>query len=702
MIRSVLLLFVLLNSARIEPANICLTMIVKNEEAIIERCLESALPIVDYMMICDTGSSDRTVQIIEEYFERNNIPGRVCRHEWKNFGHNRTLSFQAAQKALKEEGFALDDTFLLFLDADMVLKAESDFNKNSLNHHAYAIEQKNQYNSSYNVRMVSAALPWRCVGETYEYWSCGSSCDEMRLHSLKIDDRNDGGCRSEKYERDIKLLRQALEGDAENARNMFYLALSYKGIQSHEEAIKWFQARMQKGGEKEEVWYSKLMTGECCEAMGNWGEALKYYLDAYQSLPDRAEPLQHISTYYRYQSQNDLAYLFASQAKQIPYPRHHSLFISHPAYDYMIDEDIAVSAYYTSFQAEGFAAANRLMLKRDIPDNIGDQAHKNMLFYVQNLEGAHFQPLEFDLPPIRKGLAAKYNPMNSSILKTGDGYEVICRTVNYIQIGAKHFKSLDLMDNSNLIRSRNFLLRYDRAFNLLSQQEVIEDLPFTRYKVRNIEGLEDCRMFKFKNSTWFTCTTLDTNPTGYPQISLCKLSDDRTDPTVRVEKLISMFGPDPRRCEKNWLPFVVEGQLHLIYSCDPYIIFKPEIDFENDRLYYRTNLHFVNLAHNFSRFSGSAAPIEFDEGYLAMVHEAIYDDTQRNYTHRFVYLDKNLNFKRLSKPFTFLHKGIEYCCGMTKDHSNQNLVMTIGIEDREAYLGFVSLNTVRALLEPLP
>ena len=38
-----------------------LVMIVKNEERSLRRCLEAAKPLVDEILITDTGSSDRTV-----------------------------------------------------------------------------------------------------------------------------------------------------------------------------------------------------------------------------------------------------------------------------------------------------------------------------------------------------------------------------------------------------------------------------------------------------------------------------------------------------------------------------------------------------------------------------------------------------------------------------------------------------------------
>lgn len=682
-----------------EKTKICLTMIVKNEAKIIERCLNSVN--ADCISICDTGSSDNTVELIEKFMKEKGIPGRIYRHDWKNFGHNRTLSAEAAQRTLKELGFSLQNTYLLFLDADMMLEVSPEFSKDSLKEDCYSIAQKNASQSYYNTRLVRASLPWKCIGVTHEYWSCQQPCRQSILDTLTIDDRNDGGCKSDKFERDIRLLTEGLEKEPDNERYMFYLAQSHRCLGNYDDAIKWYKARIEKGGWNEEVWYSKFMIGQCYEEMGEWDQALLVYLDAYQFNQKRAEPLQQISTYYRTKGQHNLAYMFAKQGAAIPYPKDQVLFISYPVYDYLFDQDLSISAYYTPFREEGYAATDRLILKKNVPQHIKEQAYRNMLFYVQNLKNIEYIPIDIELPSIREGLASHYNPMNPSIRKTEEGYEVICRTVNYLQIGAKHFKSLDLFDPTNTVKTRNFFVKYDRNLVLQSQQEIVENLVREKKKIFNIEGLEDCRFCEFDKGIWFTCTTLDTNPFGQPQISLCKLEDAKSGSTIKVEQLFPLFGPNPRRCEKNWLPFVKDKEFHVIYSYDPFTIYKPNLKFTN-RMLTRDEIGFEYIPeHDFSRFSGSAPPIEFDGGYLLLIHETVYNE-QRNYMHRFLYLDPTFHIKKISKPFSFLHLGIEYCCGMTVDHSGSKLILAIGIEDREAYLGIIDLNMVRSLLEPLP
>ena len=79
--------------------SISLCMIVKDEEAVLKRCLESVKDIVDEIIIVDTGSKDNTKNIAKEY--TNKID---------DFSKARNFSFS---KATKE--------YILWLDADDVI-----------------------------------------------------------------------------------------------------------------------------------------------------------------------------------------------------------------------------------------------------------------------------------------------------------------------------------------------------------------------------------------------------------------------------------------------------------------------------------------------------------------------------------------------------------------------------------------------------
>lgn len=86
---------------------ISLCMIVKNEEKNIVNCLDRALKIVDEAIVVDTGSTDKTVQLLKDNYGENEKV-KIIEYEWEN-------DFSKARnKSLK---YATGD-WILVLDAD--------------------------------------------------------------------------------------------------------------------------------------------------------------------------------------------------------------------------------------------------------------------------------------------------------------------------------------------------------------------------------------------------------------------------------------------------------------------------------------------------------------------------------------------------------------------------------------------------------
>ena len=77
--------------------SICLNMIVRNEAKVICRALDSVMELIDYWVICDTGSTDDTPAIIKSYFQERKIPGELHSQAWINFGHNRNEALKLAR-----------------------------------------------------------------------------------------------------------------------------------------------------------------------------------------------------------------------------------------------------------------------------------------------------------------------------------------------------------------------------------------------------------------------------------------------------------------------------------------------------------------------------------------------------------------------------------------------------------------------------
>ena len=96
---------------RARPASgltLSLCMIVRDEEQMLGRCLAAAAPAVDEIVIIDTGSTDRTIEIARSY------GARVIQQDWTgDFSEARNASLAAAT-----------GDWLIYLDADEVLIAE--------------------------------------------------------------------------------------------------------------------------------------------------------------------------------------------------------------------------------------------------------------------------------------------------------------------------------------------------------------------------------------------------------------------------------------------------------------------------------------------------------------------------------------------------------------------------------------------------
>jgi len=95
-----------------------LNMIVKNESAIIGRCLNSVFPHVDSWWIADTGSTDNTVEIIYEVAELHKLPGSILHVPFENFSQARNVSLGWVKQNIKSGEWG---GYVLLMDADMEL-----------------------------------------------------------------------------------------------------------------------------------------------------------------------------------------------------------------------------------------------------------------------------------------------------------------------------------------------------------------------------------------------------------------------------------------------------------------------------------------------------------------------------------------------------------------------------------------------------
>jgi glycosyltransferase involved in cell wall biosynthesis len=110
-----------------ETKCIAALIMVKNEELSIKKTFDSLKGYIDIVIVYDTGSTDNTIELIQEFFSNRNIKGKIVNEPFKNFSHNRNFALQAC--------VGMSD-YVLLLDADMILKINK-FDKRCLSNNDY-------------------------------------------------------------------------------------------------------------------------------------------------------------------------------------------------------------------------------------------------------------------------------------------------------------------------------------------------------------------------------------------------------------------------------------------------------------------------------------------------------------------------------------------------------------------------------------
>lgn len=609
---------------------IALILMIKNEERILQRCLEAVENVVDCFCICDTGSTDKTVEIAKEFLKTRK--GCVTIEPWKNFGYNRTISFQNAQKYIRDKlKWDLKDTYGLLLDADMVF-VPGKLREQQLTAEGYRFVQVNGSLEYYNTRLVRMDYPWKCVSVTHEYWD--GPTQQLAKDICYIDDRNDGGCKHDKFERDEKLLVQGLIDEPENVRYMFYLAQTYKCLGKLDESIKMYKKRIKAGGWVEEVWYSMYMIGEIHKIKGNLSKFEDWMQRAHAFRPTRTESIHKLAEFFRIIGHHYKAYHYTKIGLNTPYPKDDVLFIEGDVYRGKFDYEASILEYYVSQDKKrGTRASLNTFL--NIPGLFGSVL-SNLQFYAEELISTK---TKLNLP---SPFGDDFKPSAISI----DKYPFAnVRYVNY------------WMANGEYFTMHNCPVQTENAYINLETNEVImkmkdSSITLPRFDT-HVKGLEDIRLFHIGDSIKFTATSVR----EYEKDMVRVITGDYDKDCGEYKNVSILSSPVNSTCEKNWLP--IENTDMMIHSWHPYTLVN-----SNSKI-----LKISNTPEFFMHLRGSAAPIKYGDNYLALVHFVEYSKP-RKYYHCFVELNKSLEPSRISLPFVFKSASVEYCVSFRFQNEN--------------------------------
>jgi tetratricopeptide (TPR) repeat protein len=658
---------------------LCLNMIVKNESKIITRLFDTVLPIIDTYCICDTGSTDDTVNIIKQYFECKNIKGVVVVEPFKDFAYNRNFSLQSC--------LGLSD-YVLLLDADMVLEVRN-FNKMMLREYDLCnILQGNDNFYYQNARILKNNGSFNYIGVTHEYVSSpsGTKTKTFDKNELFINDLGDGGCKSDKFERDIRLLEKAIALEPNHDRYHFYLANSYFDLGNNEKAIENYEKRIKIGGWDQEVWYSYYKLGFAYKRMGKIEQAICAWMDGFNFLPNRLENLYEIIYHYRVISKHKLANMFYQTAKEIVnlnLNRDGYLFLHNDVYKYKLDFEFTIIACYI-----GVKNINNEVVKiLNVCDDCGitDNLFMNMKFYKDILKPTHVLNFDDTFEKSINGKMVKFRSSSSCLIPTKDnnGYLFNIRYVNYyIESGGGY---LDCNDH---------IMTMNRFVKLSPDYTIVDDKVFdvTNTTGRYV-GIEDVRIFYEANSdnTLFIGTGQHTNG----NIGIVYGNYDLTKDELYINEMKSTFSNNG--CEKNWVFTNYKGETHIVYKWCPLQICN--IDRENNQIKLVEERKMPKI---FERTRGSSCGVKYfnkksnQNEVWFVVHIASYEQP-RHYYDMIAVFDESLNLLRYSAPFKYEDAPIQYCIGLiVKDES---VMINYSIWDRTTRIGIYNKKYIDSLVK---
>lgn len=337
---------------------VCLNMIVKDESHIIQSTLQHLLKYIkfNYWVICDTGSSDDTPNIIQQFFADQNIPGELLRHPWKDFAHNRTLALEAA--------YTKTDYVLVF-DADDSIHGTFGL-PTSMTHDSYLF-QFGPGTSYTRPLLFNNRKKWRYKGVLHEFVDpvdpVGPSVTLLGNYYVESGRTGNRNLLPDKYLKDALILEKAYEEDADlKVRYAFYCAQSYRDAGIREKAIEWYLKVLTFTSHwNQELYFSALQLGHLYQQEQKTNDAIHYFMKTIEYDSERIEGV--VLTMRHYQETQNHALVNALYHKHKNYKKVvGKLFVDMGLYQDYLEYYNSISAYYVQDKPSGYQCCKHILM----------------------------------------------------------------------------------------------------------------------------------------------------------------------------------------------------------------------------------------------------------------------------------------------------------------------------------------------------
>ena len=317
-------------------------LIVKNEEKTIEECLESIAGHVDELVIVDTGSTDKTVEICNKFTDK------VLHFDWID-------DFSAARQ-FALEALSDDCDWFVWLDADDVVKnaeawrgmAERDDGKvdGYVFPYDYSRDEKTGQNTCtlYRERLIKNPKAWFWYGAVHEVLMkkdktqpAYAITDECSYFHKRPEEKNTP-------ERNLKIIQKYLadckkKGEIPDPRMVIYEGSELMAHGQHLEAIRAFKDYIKVSGWDEEKYQAFHKMSDCLRAVGKFDDAIQCEMQGLTVKDDWADGYFGIAECYYHKKEWDKVLRWTERGFALGSPK--TLLIVNP-----LDYTYAPRLYY--------------------------------------------------------------------------------------------------------------------------------------------------------------------------------------------------------------------------------------------------------------------------------------------------------------------------------------------------------------------
>lgn len=647
-----------------------------NRETQIADAIKSVVDHVDWVILLDTGITDRTVQVAEEV-AGNKLT--VVRHAWVDFSTARNAGLEAAR--------SLGAEWIIIVDSDERLDFGTRSLKDTLANTRTNVLQMESFDGHYpKDKILRASSPMHFTGPTHETLLASGPKENLVDASFFELSKSDDQLK-QKFTRDLKLLLDYVKEHPDDPRWWYYLGASYEGLGDRKLAAEAFGECVERRHLiGEEAAWSAYKQAEQLFILDQFNEcvaAATRGMGADSTFGECAW-LAAAASYRLGRIDQSIAWARTAEAVGL-YKGcgHHRAWFRYLPALYELPYDVlryALSDETARQQAEiDFTAAKCARIGASTEDGL------DCLSIMRGAHGRHEARLMLRPPSLEKLCPSTrstrisfeppngYRPMNPSICRHNGELWCVVRTVNYSMSG----RSYSIDDPDGVVRTENYLGRLLENGELV-EPELMRDLDTSPRAPSRIVGYEDVRLVSLGDELAASATVCDHDP-NRRMIGRLYLNDEGDVEYVDVQET-------NQEHEKNWMPISVGGALTWIYSLDPTAILPGPLR---------------ECPFALEHLRGGAA-VGFEEGYLAVTHETIEADEGRIYLHRFVRLNDEFNVIAVSPSWVFAKHGIEFCAGLVRD--GDDLILSYGVEDREAWIARVNVKEIENMkwITPAP